>query len=323
MTNIIEFLETERIPYTKNVDLKSKTWIKRGGIAKIWVQPLKLSEFEILISWCQLNKIKFEVVGNTSNCYFLNDYNPDLVISTLKINKMHIEAGEIICDCGVNMNKLSKYCISHGIANYEGFIGLPGTAGGAAINNSGSYGSLISKVVKNVTILNNGRKILLTNEQIKYSHRNSALKSKEINGVVISVTFDILQKEDPNVLEKRAKEFQIHRRTVQEQNFPNLGTTFCTLEFKKLSFIRKCINAFAKRLLNRIPINPIKRGKLKTNLFLKLHGAGKFREYVSGCHVACFTWKDIEADLNFNDYIDFINKNTTKAVIEIDIKRDK
>ena len=323
MTNIIDFLQKEHIPYTENVDLKSKTWIKRGGIARIWVQPIKLSELETLVSWCQLNQIQFEVIGNTSNCYFLNDYNPELVISTLKTNQMHIASNEIICDCGYNMTKLTKYCISHGIANFEGFIGLPGTVGGAAINNSGSYGSLISKVVKNVTLLQNGQKILLTNEQIKYDHRNSALKSKSISGVVLSVTFDISQKEDSLLLEKSAQEFQMHRRTIQEQIYPNLGTTFCALEFKKLSFIPKCINSIAQRLLNIIAISPIKKHKFRTHLQLWLHGAGNFRKYISDSHIACFTWKEAGADSKFNDYIDFINKNTTKAVIEIDIKRKK
>ena len=284
MTNIpkiVEFLETEHISYYWDVDLKTKTWIKRRGTARLWVQPIKISDFENLAVWCQMNKIQLEVIGNTSNCYYMNDYNPELVISTLKLNGINVDNDTITCDCGVNMSRLTKYCISNGIAGFEGFIGLPRTVAGAAINNSGYYGNLISKVVKNVIIIANGKKILLTNEKLNYRLRNSALKSKEVDAVVTTVTFNIERKEDPIVLEKRAQEFQIHRKTFQEQSFPNLGSTFCNIEFKKPSFFSWCTNAIAQRLFNLMIRDPVKKQKVRTKLFLRLSGAGTFRNYVS------------------------------------------
>lgn len=319
--DVIGFLQKEYISFKKDVNLKTKTWIKRGGIARLWVQPIKLSDFEKVICWCQLNKIQFEVIGNTSNCYFLNDYNPDLVISTLKLTQMHFEADTITCDCGYNMTRFSKYCNSHGIAGYEGFIGLPGTVGGAAINNAGCYGSLISDVIRDVYIIQNGEKCLLTNKLLSYCHRNSALKSKEIDGVVTSVTFNIEHKEDPNILEKRAKDFQSQRKTFQEHTYPNLGSTFSTLEFKTPSIIIRTTNAIVQSVLNCIIRNQIKKQKLRTKLFLRLRGAGMFQKYVSEYGIGCFTWKDEGADRAFVEYVDFIKRNTMKAIIEIDIKQ--
>jgi UDP-N-acetylmuramate dehydrogenase len=320
---IIEFLETEHISFDIDVDLKTKTWIKRGGIARLWVQPAKISDFENFVVWCQMNKIQFEVIGNTSNCYFMNDYNPELVISTLKLNEVNVDYNTITCDCGVNMSRLAKYCISNGIAGFEGFIGLPGTVGGAAINNSGCYGSLISKVVKSVLIINNGEKLLLTNEKLNYRFRNSALKSKEVDGVVTFVTFNIDNKEDPIVLEKRAQEFQIHRKTYQEQTYPNLGSTFCNIEFKKPSFLFWCINAIVHRLLNFLIKNPLEKQKARTKIFLILSGARTFRKYVSDYGIGCFTWKDPDADQAFIDYMAFIIKNSIYYELEIDIKKEK
>lgn len=81
-----------------------------------------MTQFKTLINWCQTKKIRFEVIGNTSNCYFLNDYHLDLVITTLKLNEMQIDGDTIICDYGYNMTRFSKYCTSNGIAGYDGFI---------------------------------------------------------------------------------------------------------------------------------------------------------------------------------------------------------
>lgn len=320
MNQIINFLEEENISYNRDVDLKTKTWIKRGGITKLWVQPTKMTHFENLIAWCQINKIIFEVVGNTSNCYFLNDYHPLLVISTLKLNKMSVDGDTITCDCGYNMARLAKFCNSEGIAGYEGFIGLPGTVGGAAINNAGCYGSLISDLVVKLHILHMGKSLILTNEQLKYSHRDSVLKSLEIDGVVTSVIFKIIGDEDPSVLEKRAQNFQSLRKATQEHTYPNLGSTFCTMEFKEHSFFMNLITSFIYRFLNLVVSKNEIRQKLRTKFFLKLRSAGKFREYISDYWVGCFTWRNEGADRAFIDYLDFINKETSKAVLEIDIK---
>lgn len=318
--DIVGFLQANQISFEKYVDLKTKTWIKRGGIAKLWIQPVKLSNFEILISWCQLNKIHIEVIGNTSNCYFLNNYNPDVVISTLNLNEIQVDEETITCDCGYNMSRLTKYCISQGIAGFEGFIGLPGTVGGAAINNAGCYGSLISDVVKEISIIKDGEKCLLTNKQLNYSHRNSALKSKEIDGIVTSVTFKIKNKEDKDVLDKRAKAFQLQRMTFQEHSYPNLGSTFAVLEFKTLPIIIRIVNAISQRLINFMIKNQVIKQKLKTKLYLRLHGAGSFRKYVSEYNIGCYTWKDEFADHAFNEYLNFIKLNSNNFKMEIDIK---
>ena len=294
-----------------------------GGISHIWVQPISLSDFEILVTWCQLKKVRFEVIGNTSNCYFLNDYNPFLVISTLRLNSIKVLKNCITCDCGYHMARLAKYCVSHGIAGFEGFTGLPGTVGGAAINNSGCYGSLISEVVQSVSVIIDGEKRILTHEQLSYRHRNSALKSKEINGVVASVSFRIRYNEDAILLEERSREFQFHRKVFQEHIYPNLGTIFSILEFKKLPFLLRCINFCFYRILKYSVKDPLKHQKLNTKLLLNLRCAGKFRNYISEYGVQCFIWKDANADRAFEKYVEFIKRNTVKYVYEIDIKGDR
>lgn len=318
---LIDYLKANQIAYETEAELKAKTWIKRGGVAHLWVQPTNLVEFVELAKLCQRSAgVRYEVVGNTSNCYFLNDYNPDVVISTLKLNRMHVASETITCDCGFNLSRLAKYCISNGIAGFEGFVGVPGTVGGAAINNAGSYGSLVSDVLTEVVVLINGVRCILTNEQLEYRNRTSALKAKRIDAVVVSVTFRANAKEDPALLAARARDSQIHRRTFQEHDAPNLGTTFCTLDFKRLPFHLRWVSNIADRIAEFVIRNPVKLLTTKTRLFLWLRGAGAFRRYVSGYGVQCFTWKDSNADYAFVEYKKFIEQQTHKAVIEIDIK---
>jgi len=319
MRDIIKYFEDNNISFQENIDLKTKTWIKRGGITKLWIQPEKLSDFEKIIVFLQQQNIDFEVIGNASNCYFLNTYHPNIVISTLKLQKIQVFDKEIICDCGYQMSKLARLCNIEGFAGYEGFVGLPGTISGAVVNNSGCYGSLISEVVKEIKIILQGKINTLTNAELKYSNRTSILKTKEVQGVILSVTFDIIRKENPDLLQRKSEKYQKHRKTFQEHIYPNLGTTFCKLDFKYSFlqfFIKKSFNLIVKIFVK----DDLKRQYNSLKIFLLVFETRKFRKYVSKHGIQCFTWKDEGADEAFLKYVEFIEKNTTKAIMEIEIK---
>jgi UDP-N-acetylmuramate dehydrogenase len=318
MVDVPTYLSAHNISFSENVDLKTKTWIKRGGIARYWIQPENLFDFEKLIIFCHEQNVFIEIIGNTSNCYFFNDYSPNVVISTLKLREMQVFDDRIICDCGFQMSILAKFCNENGFARYEGFVGLPGTVGGAVVNNAGCYGSLIADVVKEVMILQDGKLKVLTNQQLCYENRTSILKKKEIDAVILSVIFDIRKRDEPEVLKRKSIEYQKHRITLQEHTYPNLGTIFCEMDFKYpiLMFIRSCLDKMVKISTK----NELKQQYSSVMFFLLLYRAGKFRKYVSKHGVQCFTWKDEYADEAFLQYIEFVKKRTKKAIMEIEIK---
>ena len=309
------FLASNGIAFEEDVSLKTKTWIKRGGIAQVWVQPTKISDFKKLIIWCQQhNDIIYEVIGNASNCYFLNDYNPDLVISTLKLKKIHVSQNTIVCDCGYNMVKLAKYCVSNGIQGFEGFTGVPGTVAGAAINNSGCLDSVCSKIVKSVKIIHDAKEIELSNDEMKYENRNSILKSKKIIGIVTQVTFNA-ERANPQILKKRVKEIEKRRKKFLENQYPNLGTTYSYANFK-IGFLEKII----RKIIDLSFLSSVMKRKLKNYIFLVLRNTKSFRRYISKYNVQCFTWRDEEADKAFFDYMDFFAKNSQESTLEIEVK---
>ena len=136
-----------------NISLKTRTWIHRGGEAKVWFTPNSYEDLLKICRYLYLENLSFDIIGHTSNIYFLNSYNPSFVIDTKKIKKIKFTDSEVICDVGFPMMKLAKECIKRGIKGYEGFINLPGTVAGAVVNNSGCFGCEICDVVNKVEIL--------------------------------------------------------------------------------------------------------------------------------------------------------------------------
>lgn len=95
---IKEFLSNNNISYDENVSLTSKSWIHFGGIASLWISPKSVSELEKVCRYLFGNNIVYDLVGQTSNIFFHSTYNPQVVVSTVKVNGYSIEGNTLVCD---------------------------------------------------------------------------------------------------------------------------------------------------------------------------------------------------------------------------------
>lgn len=86
MINLLKskFLEYD-IPFEEDVSLKKKTWIKTGGFVSLWVAPTTLELLKKAVELLSRFNVNFELVGHTSNIYYLDDYNPKVILSTINV----------------------------------------------------------------------------------------------------------------------------------------------------------------------------------------------------------------------------------------------
>lgn len=320
---LICLLKRASISYDLDVDLKRKTWIKRGGIASIWIEPKTLEEMLQALSMTEECGLPMEILGGSSNCYFQADYHPPVVLSTLHMREMSQQGDFLVCLCGCRMIDVSKWAIEHGYEGYEGFISLPGTVAGAAINNAGCYGSLISDCIEDVDVYAEGKRIHLSNADLEYRHRSSKLKRNPGEMVVLTVRFRLSKKNDPNRLQERALENKRLRRSSQEHQYPNLGSTFSILKSSRTPFVRWLKLFVMRALIHVMPIPVGAKNKLLTRSVLAIYKAGALKKYISKYSIGCFIWSDDEADRYFFDYIRFVQQIHEQAVLEIEIKDGK
>jgi len=98
--NLLSFLTETGTPFEKNVPLSKKTWIKTGGICGCWISPTSVEQLAEVCRYLQSNGIKFDIVGQTSNIFFHSTYNPEVIVSTARVNNYNIDGDIITCDCG-------------------------------------------------------------------------------------------------------------------------------------------------------------------------------------------------------------------------------
>ena len=181
MKTIIKELKDKAIPFEQNVSLKEKTWIKTGGVVSLWIVPNNENQLKRAITILLEYNRSFELVGQTSNIYYLDDYNPAIIVSTIKVNRIEEKDDCIECGCGVSVVKLSRYCVERGYTGYCGLVNLPGTVGAAICNSSSCFDCSISEHVVDASFFNMETKQLetLMSDDFVYTYRNWKWKNKE------------------------------------------------------------------------------------------------------------------------------------------------
>ena len=300
--------------YIKDCDLSKVTWIHRGGIVDLFVEPLSTDALVAICRVCYANHLNFMVVGHTSNLYFLKEQCPNIIVSTRKLTSWIIKEDGIHCQAGVMMKKLASHCISEGISGFEGFIDLPGTVAGAAVNNSSCFGSAISSLLQSCIVLKeDGEIVELSNQDLLYSKRNSIIKNKQLKAVVIEVVLTITYGLADELIAK-AKANHQKRIDTQEGPVQNLGSTFAETTFSiNAGFIIRRIDQVAKLF------NVSQLFRFRKRWLLALYGYLDLDRYISDKNLNCFIWKDENADKKFRRYLRFINRITSLRRLEIEI----
>ena len=315
------FLIDRDIQFEENVDLKRRTWIHRGGVCSLFINPKTKEELLFTAKFVYDNKIPFEILGHTSNTYFKNEYNPFVVITTAKVDNILDSKSEIVCDCGVSVRKLSKQMLLRGVKGFEGLIDLPGTVAASVYNNSSCFNCSISNLLISVDLLNEqGQLETLFKDDLHFSFRSSDFKMKLKRGVILSVK---LKKEQGNfdILNSIAERNHQRRVFYQQGKAYNLGSCFNNFEKKSLHclILKSFISIYRfYAILVRKPLSVRKANEIK--YMLSLAGYKSLSPYISSKSINCFMWVDENADKFFDNYCAFMKKMYPNSKLEIEIK---
>jgi UDP-N-acetylmuramate dehydrogenase len=101
--------------------------------------------------------------------------------------------GMIEVSAGEDWDKFVALTIEKGFADLESLSGIPGTIGGAPIQNIGAYGHEVSETIARVKAYDRtkGETTTFTNEQCRFSYRNSVFKAEAGRYVILNVTFQL------------------------------------------------------------------------------------------------------------------------------------
>lgn len=315
------FLFDERILFETNVDLKKRTWIHRGGVADYFILPDNSSSLEKVMAFLFQNKLPYQIIGCTSNLYFLNTTNVPIVVSTLKCNHFELKNGYIECECGVLVSGLSKRMVDQSIKGFEYLTKLPGTIGAAIYNNSSCKKNSISDLLVDVDIITPYGIQKYQANDLHFEFRTSDLKKHFLKGVVLRARLSV-EYSDKEALQKIAFNNEIERKRILEGPAQNLGCTVNRMFSNGVMPVKYRIPyKIISKLFDLIIKDKDKKKKWNKNVLLTISGYRKLIPYVSDKQLITFIWRDECADKYFEEYLEFMRDVCKTDQVEIEIIR--
>lgn len=307
-----------------NVRIYDICWLNhaQGGMIGTFYEPETKEELIELCSSLYKEKQSFDLIGHTSNMYFLPSYSVDIMVSTRKVKEVVYTKDCIIADCGTSVKVLARAMVNEGIKGFEGLIDLPGTVAASVYGNASCFNCSINSMLVSVELLKeNGEIVTLKPKDLKLLKRSSALKRGDMKGVILSVT---LRKEYGDKEELKILAEENHRKRKETQPGPkdNLGSIYAVSNgFSRKSWVIRKLASALCILLRLMKKNEATINITQKDIILQLYGFKELQPYVYGWNR--YIWKDEKSHELFWEFHKIHQKLFTDSKFEIEIKGKK
>ena len=226
----------------ENILLSKYTSFKIGGPAKYFCVVENVDEIQKALEFTKKNNLNIFILGGGSNL-LISDNGFDGLVIRIMNQELRIKNNEVFIGSGLSLAKLVSESVKKNLTRLEWAAGIPGTVGGAIVNNAGAFGKCMEDVVKEVEVLEitpqpplSGGLLnfppdkggwgvrRLINKQCHFSYRNSIFK-KEKKYIILDAVLK-LEKGDQEKSKKTIAEILESRREKQPLEHPSAGSVF-------------------------------------------------------------------------------------------------
>ncbi len=212
-------------PVRENVILAPYTSFNIGGPARFFAEPKTQEECISLMEEAHHQRIPVFILGGGTNTLFHDKGFRGLVIRP-QLKKICVTENSIIAESGAPIAQLVQAAAKHSLSGLEGWIGLPGTVGGAVRGNAGANGVETKDLLTSATIFDLKKNSIeeYSQKNLKFSYRHSFLKD-ESRLLLLSATFVFHEKLDTKKQQEKMKEI-LKKRLSSQPKGKNAGCMF-------------------------------------------------------------------------------------------------
>lgn len=210
--------------YYKDISLKKYNTYRLDVRCGYLIYPHNTEELINLLKYLKENNIKYFVLGGGSNVILSKPYF-DVVIKLDRLNNIEINGNIVKVGAGVSLIYLANICMNNNLNGLSFAGGIPGMVGASASMNAGAYKEDMASIVEEVKVITpNMKEIILSNDKLNYSYRNSFLKEhKDYICTEVTLKMKYLEKEKiQEVMDSRKK----RRIESQPLDKPSAGSVF-------------------------------------------------------------------------------------------------
>jgi UDP-N-acetylmuramate dehydrogenase len=178
-------------------DLSKFTSLQVGGMATDLIHVATEAELIAAVRAADKSQTPVLILGGGSNVLVSDAGFSGTVIRVETLgNSYEFDAcsgGTLTVSAGEDWDRFVAFTIEKGLANLESLSGIPGTVGGAPIQNIGAYGHEVSEVIARVRAFDrkNDEVKTFAASDCEFEYRNSKFKKEAGRWVILDVTFQL------------------------------------------------------------------------------------------------------------------------------------
>ncbi len=205
--------------------LSRHSWVGIGGPADLLVVARSRTALLAAIQGAQAAGIPWRVFGSLSNVLLPDAGLRGVTILNHARDVRFTEENQVYAESGALIIKAAHEAVQRGLGGLTWAVGLPGTVGGAAINNAGAFGGEIAGILTRAEVVGPDSVVQEVGPNwFEFQYRTSRLKGARQGWLVLTATFQ-LNPRDPAGLAEKAAEYTARRQRTQPPG-KTLGSTF-------------------------------------------------------------------------------------------------
>ncbi|MCE9643673.1 UDP-N-acetylmuramate dehydrogenase [Candidatus Parcubacteria bacterium] len=187
-----------------DVLLAPYTTFRIGGKADFFVEAATLSELEEACRFAASKNLPMFILGGGSNVLIADEGWRGLVIK-MDMGGIRLEERDgvplVRAGAGVSWDELVARTVEWGLWGLENLSGVPGSVGGAVVQNIGAYGAAISEVLESAEVLDtkSGQVRTFSVQDCSFDYRDSFFKHDGGAHIVLSASFALSRESQPNL----------------------------------------------------------------------------------------------------------------------------
>jgi UDP-N-acetylmuramate dehydrogenase len=214
------------------VSLAPHTSLRVGGPADHLVLAKSADEAAEALCWAREHDVPVHVIGGGSNLLVADDGVAGLVVKAVyartQVEDRHGQP-VLVAEAGANLANQARRVAKQGFGGLEWAANVPGTVGGAAVNNAGAFGGDTATCMVSVRLVAADRTMCLDATDLAYAYRTSLLKRRELGDVAVDRVELRLEVSTPGRADGLVKEFNAQRMRTQPRIL-SAGSVFANPE---------------------------------------------------------------------------------------------
>lgn len=184
----------------KNIPLKAFTTFHIGGAAEYFVRVHSIDEVREAIEFAKKENLAITILGGGSNV-LIDDAGIRGLVIKIELSGIALEGDTLTVGAGESWDAVVACAVSNDLSGIENLSGIPGTVGGAVVQNIGAYGQALSQTLLWAEVYDTStlEKQTFSNSDLQSGYRDSIFKRTPNRYVVLRAALGLSRIPKPDV----------------------------------------------------------------------------------------------------------------------------